>query len=146
MNKIQIACESDLEGVNNIRQAVREDKNDPHTIKDYEVGDILENNHQVTFLSKDQNKVTGFLNMHKHHTLENNDVAIIELFIHHQYRCQGIGEYLIRFAIEYCKSKKTYSEIILSVLKNIPAIGLYKKCGFIITKEEDDGMWMSLKL
>ncbi|MCI5218984.1 MAG: GNAT family N-acetyltransferase [Candidatus Electrothrix sp. LOE2] len=146
MKTMHIARQNDLDGINRIRKKVRDDDEDPHKIKDFEVEDVLEKEYQITIVSKDQNNITGFLTLQKYYTNDPHDVAIIELFVDHQYRNKGIGESLIKFVIKYCQDNIKYNEIVLSILNDNIAIRLYKKCGFVVIKEDNDGKWMSLKL
>ena len=102
--------------------------------------------HPITIVSKDQNNITGFLTLQKHYTNDSHDVAIIQLFVDHQYRNKGIGESLIKSVIKYCQDNIKYNEIVISILNDNIAIRLYKKCGFVVIKEDNDVEWMSLKL
>ncbi|RWX46879.1 Acetyltransferase (GNAT) family protein [Candidatus Electrothrix aarhusensis] len=146
MTDIQIAQQVDLEGINNIRKEVRDDKKDPHTIKDFMLDDILEKDYQTTIISKDQNCITGFLNIHKYHWNDKKTVGIIELFVKGTHRGKGLGQELIKYIIQYCRNTNKYNEITLSVLNDNNAIDLYTKCGFIITKKDTDCIWMLLKI
>jgi hypothetical protein len=48
MKTMHIARQNDLDGINRIRKKVRDDDEDPHKIKDFEVEDVLEKEYQIT--------------------------------------------------------------------------------------------------
>ena len=66
--------------------------------------------------------------------LRTQHVGKIEMFIHKEYRRQGLGRLLLERSIEWCVQKSRLRKLELSVFAdNKPAISLYQSIGF---KEE----------
>lgn len=103
---------------------------------------ILGINEGGLYVVKDENKIIGsFILRHKpekgyagvdwHLDLDYKDILVIyTLVIHPDYHRCGIGKKVIDFIIDLCR-KEGIKALRLDVTSdNLPAVKLYKKCGF----------------
>lgn len=69
--------------------------------------------------------------------LQNYDIAYIStIAVSDKFKRQGVGEYAVEFAVEYL-TRRGFIKVNLHTTKdNLPAIKLYEKCGFNLTKRK----------
>jgi len=68
------------------------------------------------------------------------------IFVHQDYRCQGVGEALTRLALDWV-SEMGFAEVFLTTeLSNIPALSLYRKFGFRIQSAFGDECEMKINV
>ena len=80
-----------------------------------------------TWIYKEDNVIKGFISII-------NNSFIGALFVLENYQRAGIGRQLIN----HCKS--LYQRLDVGVyIKNINAVNFYKHCGFVVTKEQNNG-------
>ena len=66
------------------------------------------------------------------------------IFVHQDYRCQGLGEQMTRLALGFA-GKMGFADVILSTeLTNHPAMCLYRKLGFQVTSVSGDECEMKI--
>ncbi len=89
----------------------------------------VEGDSRVYFVALDGEKVVGYAGAWNTGT----DYSIISVAIAHDYRKNGIAVRLLNRLVMDAKKKEIYSVSLEVSEKNIPAINLYKKLGFITT-------------
>ena len=57
-------------------------------------------------------------------------MAIHTLVVDPEVRNRGLGERLVRFAVEYCRAAGVKAIRLDTHYRNVPARNLYEKCGF----------------
>lgn len=73
----------------------------------------------------------GYANVDWHIDLEDKDVLVIyTLLVHPDYHRCGIGKEIIEFIINLCRLEEIKALRLDVTSDNIPAVKLYKKCGF----------------
>ena len=63
---------------------------------------------------------------------------VLDVVVHEDYRRQGIGQAMIRFALTHSELKDVYQWLLLT----LDAHGVYRKCGFEPLKNPEN--WMSI--
>lgn len=91
--------------------------------------DEVTNDTRVYFVALDGEKVVGYAGAWN----TGSDYSIISVAVTEDYRKNGIAVRLINRLVTDCKKKGIYSVSLEVSEKNIPAINLYKKIGFITT-------------
>jgi ribosomal-protein-alanine N-acetyltransferase len=91
--------------------------------------DEVENESRVYFVALDGDKVVGYAGAWN----TGSDYSIISVAVDPEYRKNGIAVRLLNRLITDAKKKEIYSVSLEVSEKNIPAINLYKKLGFITT-------------
>jgi ribosomal protein S18 acetylase RimI-like enzyme len=115
-----------------------------YVIKQLDV--IIDNESSIQLVALDADNIftiTGVIKL----DIPNNisTAAISSLYVKEKYRNNSIGTNLIEKCCDLAKSKE-YATIVLQVLKdNIAAIHLYKKLGFILACEYEDGYLLFTK-
>ena len=89
----------------------------------------VEGESRVYFVALDGDKVVGYAGAWNTGT----DYSIISVAVSGEYRKNGIAVRLLNRLVADAKKKEIYSVSLEVSEKNIPAINLYKKLGFITT-------------
>ena len=77
---------------------------------------------------------------------KNGKGNIIQMFVKPEYQGQNIGRELLEFILKEVKKRLPETDIFLEVAKdNLSAFHLYKKVGFKIEKESEDGRILLMK-
>lgn len=63
------------------------------------------------------------------------------LLLDSKFRGRGIGNDLVKKAINYSRDELKVKEVYLSTLKGLPVIKLYEKEGFKLVKETEMELW-----
>lgn len=93
--------------------------------------DFLFNKSAHYFVAKIENKIVGFIGL----WVEEKKLHIINITVHPNERCKGIGKNMVYFAINYAK-ENNLNEIYLEARKsNQSAIKLYESIGFMVLEE-----------
>ena len=86
------------------------------------------------FVAEQEKEAAGILVLQqKGNTAEIMNVAVAE-----KARGQGIGRQLVEHAIEQAKEKSTKQLIVCTGNSSLPALALYKRCGFVVDSIEKD--------
>lgn len=135
---------SDQEGINEIIRLVT--KEGDHDLRPYKRDVDLEvyasEEDYEFFVAVNLEKAVGYIEMHYYGAKS----MIMQLFVHPNFRNQGIGRDLIKRLISAVQNKGRYSEIYLQVKGGNRAIDLYKQEGFLETKKVDGGIEMVCKI
>lgn len=92
---------------------------------------IINDKHSTIIILKKDGKIIGDVTLISHDNPEIKHWVELGISIDKEWRKKGLGDALMKFAIEFCKKKK-FRKISLSVFSsNQAAITLYKKYGFI---------------
>jgi RimJ/RimL family protein N-acetyltransferase len=84
------------------------------------------------WVAYDGSRMVGQISVRGGGYLRRQHVGQIEMFIHKEYRKQGLGRRLLKSAIDWCKENSILRKIELSVFAdNESAISLYRYLGFI---------------
>ncbi len=78
--------------------------------------------------------------------LTNKREVELDIFVIKSYQGRGIGQELLRYAIEYCRNMGFDGIYVLTDCLNFRAKRLFKKFGFIVLDEDRDESFMYLKL
>lgn len=78
--------------------------------------------------------------------LTNKREVELDIFVLKDYQGRGIGQELLRYAIEYCRSMGFEGIYVLTECLNFRAKRLFKKFGFVVLDEDGDETFMYLKL
>lgn len=109
-------------------------------------------NENYQMIVAEEKEIIGFTGFKKQNW--NNSLEVIDIFIHPDFRKQGIGTKLINKLIDFAKKTKA-RVLIAEAPSNNPAVFLYKKCGFrkcgyndryYDNKGEEKAIFMSLDL
>lgn len=147
MTEISIASDQDLIGINQLRTAI---SNDPFSIykPSWELSheDILESKNRVTFVSKNQTQIIGYLIVHSDKPFQDshNNAELEALGVHPDHRGQKVATELLKYVYEYGRDKTNLSQLKLRVSKDNPkAKKLFQKEGFYTCCPETKGEWMA---
>jgi [ribosomal protein S18]-alanine N-acetyltransferase len=134
MIKIRLATKEDLEEITDIEFQSGFFDNEQSCLTT--IKEILEN--ENVFVAVEENKIAGYISL-------TNQGEIGFLAVDKKMRRKGIGNELIKKAISFGKNK--LKKLYLDVRKdNIPAVSLYLKNGFSVTKENENNGIVKLKL
>ncbi len=93
----------------------------------------LENNESVIFVALDENKPVGFTQLYPKYSsarLTKNWI-LNDLFVDLDYRRQGIGEKLIKTAMDFAKGQGSTFVQLETAVDNFTAQSLYEQIGFV---------------
>ncbi|UCD20573.1 MAG: GNAT family N-acetyltransferase [archaeon] len=85
------------------------------------------------FVAEENKKIIGFIMFYIYLWSRGWNAYIEDVGVVEEYRRQGVGKRLIKFAISFCKKKKARI-IVLNTNTKAKAINIYKKFGFKKTK------------
>jgi ribosomal protein S18 acetylase RimI-like enzyme len=106
----------------------------------------LENNESVIFVAMDENKTVGFTQLYPKYSsvrLSKNWI-LNDLFVDADYRKQGIGEALIKKAMDFAKQQGSTFVQLETAVDNYTAQSLYETIGF--KKQENDTEFLLYKI
>ncbi|WP_421945988.1 GNAT family N-acetyltransferase [Pedobacter sp.] len=92
----------------------------------------LENNESVIFVALDENKPVGFTQLYPKYSsarLSKNWI-LNDLFVNENYRKQGIGQELIKTAMDFAKTNSSTFVQLETAVDNYTAQSLYEAIGF----------------
>jgi dTDP-4-amino-4,6-dideoxy-D-galactose acyltransferase len=109
-------------------------KNDYHSLyKQWIYNSVYKQKALNTMIYTEENKILGFTTLEKKTNLL-CDISLVA--VDEKARGKKIGRKLIDYTI-FQASNKHFNKIqVVTQQNNIPAVGLYKKCGFRLTKTE----------
>ncbi|WP_233164770.1 GNAT family N-acetyltransferase [Pedobacter sp. ASV28] len=93
----------------------------------------LENNESVIFVALDENQSVGFTQLYPKYSsvgLVKNWI-LNDLFVNPEYRKQGIGETLIKTAMNFAKEQGAAYVQLETAVDNFTAQSLYEQIGFV---------------
>jgi len=96
-----------------------------HEVRDFK--SLLKNKSDILIVMEDNKKIIAFSGLHLN--VWNNTARIIDIFVHPNYRRQGLASKLINQLIVLARKKKVRSLIAEAPSLN-PVLKLYKKNGF----------------
>lgn len=99
------------------------------TLKTFDIElapDYYEN--AIDYAISDQGLIIAILEIAHEHW--NNRLRITELWVHEEHRHEGIGKMFMDFAEKKAKEFGARAMVLETQSCNLPAIGLYQKCGF----------------
>lgn len=117
--KIRRAKLSDLNQINQLNKKYFKE------IRDFK--SILKNSENIFIVLEDNKKIIAFTGLHL--SKWNNTARIIDIFVHPDYRRQGLAGKLIKELVALAKKNKVRSLIAEAPSLN-PILKLYKKNGF----------------
>lgn len=106
----------------------------------------LENNESIIFVAMDENKAVGFTQLYPKYSsarLSKNWI-LNDLFVDIDYRKQGIGEALIKKAMDFAKEQGSTFVQLETTIDNYAAQSLYETIGF--KKQGDDTEFLLYKI
>lgn len=89
--------------------------------------ELTENSYAHYFVARHQGQIVGYFGM----WVILQEAHITNIAVHPDFRRQGIGEELLRFAFEKAKELGANKMTLEVRVTNIPARNLYKKMGFV---------------
>ena len=106
----------------------------------------LQNNESIIFVALDENQPVGFTQLYpKYSSMRlNKDWILNDLFVAIDYRKRGIGESLIRTAMDFAKKQGSTFVQLETAVDNYIAQGLYEAIGF--KKQEHDTAFFLYKI
>jgi len=117
--KIRQAKLSDLNQINKLNKKYFQE------IRDFKA--LLKNKEDILIVLENSQEIIAFSGLHLNSW--NNTARIINIFVHPDYRRQGLADELVRELIALAKKKKVRSLIAEAPSLN-PVLKLYKKNGF----------------
>lgn len=106
----------------------------------------LEHNESVIFVALDENKPVGFTQLYPKYSsvgLVKNWI-LNDLFVNLEYRKQGIGETLIKTAMDFAKGQGAAYVQLETAVDNFTAQSLYEQIGFV--KQGPDEAFLLYKI
>lgn len=83
------------------------------------------------FVVEDEDKIIASLSLHGGRQIDDQNVAVLSIYIENNYRRKGLGRRLMEHAIAWSRQNNLVDQINLEVSSdNTPAISLYEKLGF----------------
>lgn len=80
----------------------------------------------------DKNKIVGHIDIRPHQQLNTKHRVLLGMGVDRNFRKLKIGQLLLEFIVDYCRSEDSIAWIDLEVMENnMPAINLYRKLNFI---------------
>ncbi len=134
------------------KQCIEELSRTFHFEEDRNWDEVFASGNQEMFVVKEDENVLGFTGFT--YWDWNNTIQIIDIFVHPDSRCKGIGNTLIQYLIEKAKMTK-YRCILAEVPSLNPVLKLYLKNGFRLCGYNDRyysnsgkevALWMSYDL
>jgi ribosomal protein S18 acetylase RimI-like enzyme len=137
MYRIDIATDEDLEGINNLRRAIRAF----FTNCDLDLEDITQSRKSITFVTRTGGQIVGYLSLHSRMSFQDDDEADFELCVHPDYEGKGKGSALVEKAIQYATKETNLCRLVALVKKDSSRSEwmLKNKLGFMALKKHNSG-------
>src|SRR5690242_17292479 len=106
----------------------------------------LKNNESVIFVALNESKPAGFTQLYPNYSSVRavKNWTLNDLYVDKDYRRQGIGEKLIKTAMEYAKSDNANFVELSTAVDNYTAQSIYEKIGF--KKQEPDTAFYTYRI
>jgi ribosomal protein S18 acetylase RimI-like enzyme len=108
----------------------------------------LENNESVIFVALDENQPVGFTQLYPKYSsvrLVKNWI-LNDLFVNPEYRKQGIGETLIKTAMNFAKGQGAVYVQLETAVDNFTAQSLYEQIGFVKQGTDEEFLLYKIEL
>jgi N-acetylglutamate synthase-like GNAT family acetyltransferase len=104
--------------------------------------DRLEQEYELFYIAIDKSFVVGTIGIKDEETF----AMIARMYVRETYKGQGIGSQLLKYALDYCKTKN-FKSVILTTDRKMGSIEFFEKRGFKIYRENENGkVWLRLYL
>ena len=139
MHKIDIATDQDLDGINNLRRAIRASFTNYDLV---DVEDITQSQKRITFVTRTGGQIVGYLSLHSSSmSFQDDNEAEFEFGVHPDYEGIGRGSALVKRAIQHAEKETNLCRLIALVKKDYSrSEGMLKnKLGFLVLKKDNLG-------
>jgi RimJ/RimL family protein N-acetyltransferase len=139
---IREACETDApEMLAGIQQLIAEPNNNipwhpdefKRTVEDQQrmIRNHLDEPNSIYLVAEEEGRIIGEINCKGGERWATQHIALIGMYIHKDWRGQGVGSTLMQHAIDWAKQSGLITRLELLVYaRNVSAIGMYEKHGF----------------
>ncbi len=126
---VRRARESDLEAIHTLlEQLMQADVNRRHAMW----SEALQHEGYVAWVAEVDRRLVGFVDLFIFpDPAHGNNIGLVSnLVVDERFRSRGLGESLLKEAIEHCKQRRAVELHVWTDFDNKPAIGVYKRRGF----------------